>query len=88
MLVSQVSDFSRLHLLPISFLVLLMVIGGPVSAQSSAAIKTHENQVPSGTLKDGVFALHLVVGEGTWYPEAEGQEPSFEVLAFGEKVGR
>jgi hypothetical protein len=58
------SGVSRLRFFGILFPVLLMVIGGPVSAQSPMAIKTDENQIPCGKLKDGVFALHLVVGEG------------------------
>jgi manganese oxidase len=84
---SQVSGFRRLRFLPISFVVFLMLNVGSISAQSPTAIKTHENHVPSETIKDGAFTLHLVVGEGTWYPEAEGQAPFFRVLAFGKEGG-
>jgi FtsP/CotA-like multicopper oxidase with cupredoxin domain len=62
----------------------------PPAAESGATIDTikcHSNLIPAGVLKDGILTLHLVIGEGTWYPEAEGREPSLQVLAFGEESG-
>ena len=50
-------------------------------------IRANDNRSPSGNLENGVLRLHLVMAQGTWYPEADGHEPSLQVPVFGEEGG-
>ena len=49
-------------------------------------ILTHDNLTPAGKLEKGVLTLHLKIGEGAWYPNAE-DGAWLPVLAFGEEGG-
>lgn len=48
-------------------------------------IEANDNRTAAGNLENGVLRLHLVIAEGTWYPEADGHEPSLQVPVFGEE---
>lgn len=50
-------------------------------------IRANDNRARAGRLENGVLRLHLVMSEGTWYPEADGHEPSLQVLVFGGEAG-
>jgi len=50
-------------------------------------ISANDNRARAGKLENGVLTLHLVMAQGTWYPEAEGREPSLQMPVFGEEGG-
>ena len=56
------------------------------SNDQSERIVANANSSPAGAFRDGVLTLHLEVGSGAWYPEAENG-PSVTVQAFGEAGG-
>jgi FtsP/CotA-like multicopper oxidase with cupredoxin domain len=47
-------------------------------------LHANNNQVPGGTLTNGVLTIDLEVREGEWFPEDE-QGPSVRVFALGER---
>lgn len=55
----------------------------PGGSAQAAGIAPNDNRRPAGELRNGVLAIHLTAGAGTWYPEGR-DGPGREGLAFGE----
>ncbi len=71
----------------------LGTLPGPISTNNSfqatqaQTIQANDNRTAAGRLEKGVLTLRLVMAQGTWYPEADGHEPSLQVPVFGEEGG-
>jgi FtsP/CotA-like multicopper oxidase with cupredoxin domain len=66
--------------------ILLPTVPERPTLPAPAAVVTHANQKPAGTLKDGKLRLNLRAGEGLWRPELAGG-PALSIEAFGEIDG-
>lgn len=56
---------------------------GRLAAQSPPEIACNDNRSPAGELRNGVFTVHLEIGQGNWHPEGEHGEV-IPIYAFGE----
>ena len=72
----------------LGFLGLAIVLAGPCAAAhpvpAPERLQANSNQIPGGTLANGVLTINLEVREGEWFPEDE-RGPSVRVFALAER---
>ena len=56
----------------------------PAASHAQAAIATHDNTTPAGTIRGESLIVRLYAGSGTWRPEGDAG-PAITVQAFGEE---
>ena len=71
-------------------LVACMLLAGCISARSpedraaTSAVRTNDNRIAAGRLRNQVLRVDLVAAPGRWYPERD-DGPAHEVYVFGEQ---
>jgi FtsP/CotA-like multicopper oxidase with cupredoxin domain len=65
-------------------LLAILLIAGSAAAQELPRIAVNDNRATGGTMDGGVLRIHMEIGEGRWFPEAEDGN-SVVVQAFAEE---